>query len=81
MEPDRHLGNGCSFELEICFLPQMVLNITPIKQKQSHLESNVQNHVGIRRKRLKGDSWCYKKVCEQVLGLTATGFRPTESNV
>ena len=24
------------------------------------------NVVGIRRKRLKGDAWCYKKVCEEV---------------
>lgn len=25
--------------------------------------------VGIRRKRLKGDAWIYKKVCEEVLRL------------
>ena len=31
------------------------------------------NVVGIRRKRLKGDAWCYKKVCEEVLRLTASG--------
>ena len=31
------------------------------------------NVVGIRRKRLKGDAWCYKKVCEEVLRLTAAG--------
>jgi len=29
------------------------------------------NVVGIRRKRLKGDAWCYKKVCEEVLKMTA----------
>ncbi len=29
------------------------------------------NVVGIRRKRLKGDAWCYKKVCEEVLRLAA----------
>lgn len=38
--------------------------------------------VGIRRKRLKGDSWFYKKVCEEVLTLTATCFKATlESSV
>lgn len=38
--------------------------------------------IGIRRKRLKGDSWCYKKVCEQVLALTATELKqPSESSV
>lgn len=26
--------------------------------------------VGIRRKRLKGDAWIYKRVCEEVLRLT-----------
>ena len=31
------------------------------------------NVVGIRRKRLKGDAWCYKKVCEEVLRLAAVG--------
>jgi len=29
------------------------------------------NLVGIRRKRLKGDAWCYKKVCEEVLRMAA----------
>ena len=29
------------------------------------------NVVGIRRKRLKGDAWCYKRVCEEVLRLAA----------
>jgi len=29
------------------------------------------NVIGIRRKRLKGDAWCYKKVCEEVLRLAA----------
>lgn len=28
--------------------------------------------VGIRRKRLKGDAWKYKNVCEEVLALAAT---------
>lgn len=27
--------------------------------------------VGIRRKRLKGDAWCYKRVCEEVLRLAS----------
>lgn len=27
------------------------------------------NVIGIRRKRLKGDAWCYKKVCEEVLSM------------
>ncbi|XP_037083882.1 maternal embryonic leucine zipper kinase-like [Pollicipes pollicipes] len=27
------------------------------------------NVVGIRRKRLEGDAWCYKRICEQVLKL------------
>ena len=30
------------------------------------------NVVGIRRKRLKGDAWCYKRVCEEVLRLAAS---------
>ena len=29
------------------------------------------NVVGIRRKRLKGDAWCYKRVCEQVLRMAS----------
>lgn len=38
--------------------------------------------VGIRRKRLKGDSWCYRNVCEQILALTAVELkRPAESSV
>lgn len=27
--------------------------------------------VGIRRKRLKGDAWCYKRVCEEVLRMAS----------
>ncbi|CAH1124901.1 unnamed protein product [Ceutorhynchus assimilis] len=76
-----HRLGGCSFELEICFLPNLGLPdcLTPTKSILKHsilnkesIESN--GFVGIRRKRLKGDSWCYKKVCEQVLALTCTGF-------
>ncbi|XP_074027901.1 maternal embryonic leucine zipper kinase isoform X2 [Leptinotarsa decemlineata] len=38
--------------------------------------------IGIRRKRLKGDAWCYKKVCEEVLALTANEVKGvTESSV
>jgi len=33
------------------------------------------NVVGIRRKRLKGDAWCYKKVCEEVLRLAAVSSK------
>lgn len=62
MEPvtSYRLG-GCSFELEICYLPTL--------GSSSDIAS-----IGIRRKRLKGDAWCYKKVCEQVLALTASDF-------
>uniref|UniRef100_A0A8D8QR94 non-specific serine/threonine protein kinase n=2 Tax=Cacopsylla melanoneura TaxID=428564 RepID=A0A8D8QR94_9HEMI len=28
--------------------------------------------VGVRRKRLTGDAWCYKKVCEEILTLTSS---------
>lgn len=113
---------GCSFELEICYLPHLgpqlpetfntptksilkkgPLNFnTPAKSNNANSSpasalnnrdgknENLNNSnkvfngpfVGIRRKRLKGDSWCYKKVCEQVLALTATEFKNvTESSV
>lgn len=26
-----------------------------------------QTHAGIRRKRMKGDTWAYKKICEELL--------------
>ncbi|XP_017797210.1 PREDICTED: maternal embryonic leucine zipper kinase-like [Habropoda laboriosa] len=47
--------NACSFELEVCLL------------------EGVSNDklVGIRRKRLKGNAWVYKRVCEEVLALAA----------
>ncbi|XP_020293502.1 maternal embryonic leucine zipper kinase-like [Pseudomyrmex gracilis] len=48
--------NSCSFELEVC-----LLEISP----------NDKRLVGIRRKRLKGDAWVYKRVCEEILALTA----------
>lgn len=47
--------NTCSFELEVCLLEGI---------------SN-EKLVGIRRKRLKGDAWVYKRVCEEVLALAA----------
>lgn len=36
--------------------------------------------VGIRRKRLKGDSWRYKNVCEEVLALAAIDLN-TKNNL
>lgn len=101
LEPNTiaRLG-GCSFELEICYLPDLnpVLDKTPTKSilKNSALKydspiSSKENEyskgkntakVGIRRKRLKGDSWCYKKVCEEVLALTSAELtQPIESSV
>lgn len=100
--PTQRIG-GCSFELEICYLPNLTPKVssTPTKSilRNGPMTRNttftlVQNgtsdnfseiayFVGIRRKRLKGDSWCYKKVCEEVLALTATDLKPppTESAV
>lgn len=67
MDPvNGHRFGGCSFELEICYLPSLGL-------------SKDIACVGIRRKRLKGDAWCYKKVCEQVLAFTATDFEQENS--
>ena len=48
--------NACSFELEVCLLESV---------------SNDKFLVGIRRKRLKGNAWVYKRVCEEVLALAA----------
>lgn len=47
---------ACSFELEVCLLDGI---------------SSGKPMVGIRRKRLKGDAWVYKRVCEEVLALAA----------
>ncbi|XP_068084955.1 maternal embryonic leucine zipper kinase [Anabrus simplex] len=44
-----------SFELEVCLVAAG--NSAPV--------------VGVRRKRLKGDAWCYKRVCEEVLALAS----------
>ncbi|XP_011875951.1 PREDICTED: maternal embryonic leucine zipper kinase-like isoform X2 [Vollenhovia emeryi] len=57
--------NVCSFELEVCFL-----EIGPSGKRL----------VGIRRKRLKGDAWVYKRVCEEILALTAEDIS-TDSEV
>ncbi|XP_018909205.1 maternal embryonic leucine zipper kinase [Bemisia tabaci] len=56
-------GKSCklSFELEVCLIPSIA--------GSSNLTSTI---VGIRRKRLKGDSWCYKQICEEVLGLAGS---------
>uniref|UniRef100_T1HDC1 non-specific serine/threonine protein kinase n=1 Tax=Rhodnius prolixus TaxID=13249 RepID=T1HDC1_RHOPR len=55
----RGEGENCklSFELEVCMVK---------------LASRNELLVGIKRKRLKGDAWCYKQVCEQILKLTNT---------
>ncbi|XP_050542593.1 maternal embryonic leucine zipper kinase-like [Daktulosphaira vitifoliae] len=45
-----------SFELEICLVPSMNKNNGSV--------------VAIKRKRLKGDSWMYKKICEEILNFT-----------
>lgn len=45
-----------SFELEICLVPSMNKENLPV--------------VAIKRKRLKGDSWMYKKICEEILNFT-----------
>lgn len=45
-----------SFELEICLVPSMNMENVPV--------------VAIKRKRLKGDSWMYKKICEEILNFT-----------
>lgn len=36
--------------------------------------------VGIRRKRLKGDAWIYKRVCEEVLRLAQGSTSNSSSN-
>lgn len=56
-------NSSCSFELEVCLLE------TGTKDKLV---------VGIRRKRLKGDAWVYKRVCEEVLALAAEDISTDE---
>ncbi|XP_011305523.1 maternal embryonic leucine zipper kinase [Fopius arisanus] len=53
---------ACRFQLEVCLLEGI---------------SDGKPLVGIRRKRLKGDAWVYKRVCEEVLALAA---EPTPNN-
>ncbi|KAF5290616.1 hypothetical protein FQR65_LT01906 [Abscondita terminalis] len=81
VEPNHQL-DGCSFELEICYLPCMDLtsynnNETPTKNKfhSNPIVLLPSASVGIQRKRLKGDSWCYKTVLEEVLALTDKNFK------
>ncbi|KAG5321923.1 MELK kinase, partial [Pseudoatta argentina] len=57
--------NSCSFELEVCLL---------------EIDPSGKRLVGIRRKRLKGDAWVYKRVCEEILALTAEDIS-TDSNI
>lgn len=44
-----------SFELEVCLIPSA--------------SGGAGSIVGIRRKRLKGDAWCYKRICEEILNM------------
>uniref|UniRef100_A0A1B6KVM3 non-specific serine/threonine protein kinase n=1 Tax=Graphocephala atropunctata TaxID=36148 RepID=A0A1B6KVM3_9HEMI len=50
-------GKVCklSFELEVCLIPTSANSCGSV--------------VGIRRKRLKGDAWSYKRVCEDILNM------------
>lgn len=56
-----------SFELEVCWIPQPVASGR--RKKTPDMSGAV---VGIRRKRLRGDAWIYKCVCEEVLAVAAT---------
>ncbi|KAL0272539.1 UNVERIFIED_CONTAM: hypothetical protein PYX00_005470 [Menopon gallinae] len=59
-----------SFELEVCWLPAPSSTRTPtITSKDGEPPKGAV--VGIRRKRLRGDAWIYKNICEEVLALTA----------
>ncbi|XP_050508966.1 uncharacterized protein LOC126886158 [Diabrotica virgifera virgifera] len=49
------------------------ISSTPLNTRRNK-ENQTTGFVGIRRKRLRGDSWCYKKVCEEVLALTSKEF-------
>ncbi|XP_057336554.1 maternal embryonic leucine zipper kinase-like [Microplitis mediator] len=57
----------CSFELEVCLL-------------DGFSSTNDKPVVGIRRKRLKGDAWVYKQVCEEILALAAKDVNPTDQD-
>lgn len=54
----------CSFQLEVCLLEGL---------------SDGKPLVGIRRKRLKGDAWVYKRVCEEVLALAAESVTSSQN--
>lgn len=62
----KNTHSYCSFELEVCLLDNAVLG-------------GGDSRVLVRRKRLKGDAWCYRKVCEEVLRITSTDFREDEN--
>ncbi|KAG8035265.1 hypothetical protein G9C98_001755 [Cotesia typhae] len=65
----KEFGNQrkiCSFELEVCLLDGFSTNDKPV--------------VGIRRKRLKGDAWVYKRVCEEILALAAEDVKTTDQD-
>ena len=66
-ESGKNLSSKLSFELEVCLIP-----VAPGCPSQ-------QSMVGILRKRLTGDTWCYKKVCEEVLALAAADLQNTTS--
>ncbi|KDR18291.1 Maternal embryonic leucine zipper kinase [Zootermopsis nevadensis] len=57
---DKIYNCKLTFELEVCLIPV-----------GSGCSSLQQPMVGILRKRLNGDTWCYKKVCEEILALAA----------
>lgn len=50
------------------------------EEMKSNLTSSrpVRTIVGVRRKRLTGDAWCYKKVCEEILTLTSSRSNPDD---
>ncbi|CAG2059670.1 unnamed protein product [Timema podura] len=58
----NNIGTNCklSFELEVCTIPSMSGDL-----------NGGESTVVIQRKRLKGDTWFYKKICEEVLALAA----------
>lgn len=64
---DKDRQSKLSFELEVCWIPQ--LSTQRLRSKTPTLSGAV---VGIRRKRLKGDAWIYKCVCEEVLAVAAS---------
>jgi maternal embryonic leucine zipper kinase len=58
---DKTSNCKLTFELEVCLIPVAAGCSSSLHQPM----------VGILRKRLNGDTWCYKKVCEEVLALAA----------